>query len=97
VTKYLFIDGGFLDAMIPKTSKYFGIELPSSPKFNYRAISGGFQRTFYYDALPSKKDGETDDAFNAKLAMKLMRSNRWEFIVADFEARWRKRIYFDPA
>ena len=45
------------------------MELSSS--LDYRVISGGFQRTFYYDALPSRKDNDTDETFNTKFAAKL--------------------------
>jgi uncharacterized LabA/DUF88 family protein len=82
VTKYLFIDGGFIDAMIPKTANFLGIDL-SSMSLDYRAMSAGFQRTFYYDALPSKKDSETDEMFDGKFAAKLKvfeRINRTPFM-----------------
>jgi hypothetical protein len=81
VTKYLFIDGGFIETMIPKTAAFVGMELSSS--FDYRAIAGGFQRTFYYDALPSRKYTDTDEMFNAKYAAKLKlfdRVNRTPFM-----------------
>jgi uncharacterized LabA/DUF88 family protein len=81
VTKYLFIDGGFIETMIPKAATFFGRELPSV--FDYRVIAGGFQRTFYYDALPSQKPNETDEAFNAKHAAKMKlfeRVNRTPFM-----------------
>lgn len=82
VTKYLFVDGGFVDAMVPKTSHFFGVDLSLLP-IDYRIMSAGFQRTFYYDALPSKKDGEAEEAFNAKRAAKLKlfeRINRTPFM-----------------
>jgi uncharacterized LabA/DUF88 family protein len=69
MTKYLFIDGGFLEAMISKSGKFFGIDLSSS-LFHYADICKGFQRTFYYDALPSERDAGKE-AFQAKLAAKL--------------------------
>jgi len=81
VTKYLFIDGGFIETMVPQTAKFFGIELPSA--LEYGLITTGFQRTFYYDALPVRKDGEADEAFNAKFAGKLKlfeRINRTPFM-----------------
>jgi uncharacterized LabA/DUF88 family protein len=70
VTKYLFIDGGFIERMIPKTEAYFGSEL-SSNVFDYRAIAGPFQRTFYYDALPEKKPEEEDAVFEGKRAARI--------------------------
>lgn len=67
---YLFIDGGFLESMVLKSADFFGIDLSSS-QFYYGDICKDFRRTFYYDALPSQKDGETDEAFKAKLNAKL--------------------------
>jgi hypothetical protein len=81
VTKYLFIDGGFIETMISKAATFFGRELPSV--FDYRAITGGFQRTFYYDALPSQKPNETDEVFNARHTAKMKlfeRVNRTPFM-----------------
>ena len=80
--KYLFIDGGFMEAMIPKTEDFFGMQLPRPAQFDYRAIAGEFARTFYYDALPSRKDGETEEAFNLKFTAKIKlfeRINRTPF------------------
>jgi uncharacterized LabA/DUF88 family protein len=70
VTKYLFVDGGFIDAMIPKAEAFFAVGLLGY-SIDYRTLSHGFQRTFYYDALPTKKFGESDQQFNAKLDAKL--------------------------
>jgi hypothetical protein len=67
VSSYLFIDGGFIDALISKTATAHGIDASSPP--NYEIMRQGFARTFYYDALPTQKD-ETDAAFNAKLDAK---------------------------
>jgi uncharacterized LabA/DUF88 family protein len=81
VTKYLFIDGGFIETLVPKAAAFFGMELSSS--LDYRVISGGFQRTFYYDALPSRKDNDADETFNTKFAAKLKlfdRVNRTPFM-----------------
>lgn len=81
VTKFLFIDGGFIETMVPKSAAFLGLELSSS--LDYRAIAGGFQRTFYYDALPSRKDNDTDETFNEKFAAKLKlfeRVNRAPFM-----------------
>lgn len=70
MSHYLFIDGGFLESMISKSAKFFEIDL-SSMQFYYGDICRDYPRTFYYDALPSQKDGETDELFKAKLDAKL--------------------------
>ena len=67
---YLFIDGGFIDTMIAKAEKEYGLELPRS-QLDYEAMARGMQRTFYYDALPSQKKDEPEKVFEAKLAAKL--------------------------
>ncbi|MEY9121501.1 NYN domain-containing protein [Bradyrhizobium yuanmingense] len=69
VTKYAFIDGGFVDAMVRRTSEYFATDL-SLNKIDYRAIAGGHQRTFYYDALPAKKDKESDEDYELRVRKK---------------------------
>ncbi|MCA1474924.1 NYN domain-containing protein [Bradyrhizobium sp. NBAIM08] len=69
MTKYAFIDGGFVDAMVRRTSEYFATDL-SLNKIDYRAIAGGHQRTFYYDALPAKKDKESDEDYELRVRKK---------------------------
>jgi len=72
-----------MEAMIPKTEDFFGMQLPRPAQFDYRAIAGEFARTFYYDALPSRKDGETEEAFNLKFTAKIKlfeRINRTPFM-----------------
>jgi uncharacterized LabA/DUF88 family protein len=68
MAKYLFVDGGFVDAMVAKTARKFGI---TPGQLDYRQMTGGFQRTFYYDALPTKKPSETEEIYQAKLQAKL--------------------------
>lgn len=69
MTKYAFVDGGFIDAMVRKTSEYFAIDL-SRNKIDYRAIAGGHQRTFYYDALPAQKDNESGEEYERRVKRK---------------------------
>src|SRR4051794_790616 len=66
VTKYSFVDGGFIDAMMRKTSEYFATDFGHN-KIDYRAIAGGHQRTFYYDALPSQKENESDEDYERRV------------------------------
>ena len=68
MTSYLFIDGGFLGSLISRAAETYEIEL-SPLALNYREISHGFQRTFYYDAWPSRKK-ETEDEYRAIVAQK---------------------------
>jgi uncharacterized LabA/DUF88 family protein len=66
--KYLFVDGGFLDAMLEKPQKYFG--RPSELEYRYEFIAGGYARTFYYDAYPQKKKTHTEEEHCRRLAAK---------------------------
>lgn len=66
VTKYAFVDGGFIDAMVRRTSDYFAADLGRT-KIDYRAIAGGYQRTFYYDALPSQKEKESNEEYERRV------------------------------
>jgi uncharacterized LabA/DUF88 family protein len=70
VTAYLFIDGGFLESLIFKAEKEYGVKLPRS-KLDYLEITQGFEKTFYYDALPSQRRDETEEDFMSRLADKL--------------------------
>lgn len=81
MSRYLFIDGGFVDALISRTATTYGIDLSSPPK--YEIMRHGFARAFYYDALPTQKEDETEAAFNAKLDAKLRKFdliNRTQFM-----------------
>ena len=60
---YLFIDGGFLDSLISKTVNTYGVAL-SPLELRYTEFIFGFQRTFYYDAWPSRKN-ETEEEYKA--------------------------------
>jgi len=82
MSRYLFIDGGFLDALVDKTTHWFGVEGDLGP-LTYGAIAGPYQRTFYYDALPAKKENEDEVAYALKLRAKerkFERINRTPFM-----------------
>jgi uncharacterized LabA/DUF88 family protein len=66
--KYLFIDGGFLDAMIEKTRKYFGLSEPI--EYRYENVTGGFTRSFYYDAYPTRKTNQSDEQYRDMIVAK---------------------------
>jgi uncharacterized LabA/DUF88 family protein len=69
MTKYLFVDGGFLESMIPKTQKFYGLPI-SVDDVEFEWIAGGYQRTFYYDALPVQKERQEQVAYEAALGQK---------------------------
>jgi uncharacterized LabA/DUF88 family protein len=69
VAAYLFIDGGFLGTLISKASEAYEIATLSPLTLDYSAITGGFQRAFYYDAWPSRKN-ETEEDYKAIVAQK---------------------------
>jgi len=59
--KYLFIDGGFLDVMVEKTQRHFG--LSEVPQIRFEQLCGRYDRTFYYGAYPVQKKGQSDADF----------------------------------
>jgi hypothetical protein len=65
----LFIDGGFVEALIPQAAKFYNLPLKIDD-IDFGRISRGFQRTFYYDALPVQKDGEDPIAYEQLLTRK---------------------------
>ncbi|WP_027514627.1 NYN domain-containing protein [Bradyrhizobium sp. WSM1417] len=69
MVKYLFVDGGFLESMVPKTERFFEVSLSNYP-IDYRSVAGGFARTFYYDATPTVKLDEDPLVFATKLRAK---------------------------
>jgi uncharacterized LabA/DUF88 family protein len=67
--RYLFVDGGFVDSMVRKAAKFY--ELPLTiDEVDFERLAGGFQRTFYYDALPVQKANEDLEAYNLVLTRK---------------------------
>jgi len=65
-TKYLFIDGGFLRETGKKFSKHF---LEGQPiELQYPRIKGVNTKVFYYDALPKRRQSETDAEFANRLS-----------------------------
>lgn len=63
-TKYLFIDGAYLDEINKKIASvcfdnaHFDL--------NYESIGAGFKRVFYYDCLPGQKVGESEGEYKAR-------------------------------
>jgi len=67
-TKYLFIDGGYLNKLCEEYSKkYFHnrkIEL------NFKELSKEYFKTFYYDCLPPRKSKEKKEDYEVRTAEK---------------------------
>ncbi|MCK1525978.1 MULTISPECIES: hypothetical protein [unclassified Bradyrhizobium] len=40
MTKYAFVDGGFIDAMVRKTSEYFAIDLSRNKSITGQSLAG---------------------------------------------------------
>jgi hypothetical protein len=63
-TKYLFIDGAYLDEINKKIASacfdhaYFDL--------NYASIGAGYKRVFYYDCLPGQKVGESEEEYKIR-------------------------------
>lgn len=66
--RYLFIDGGFLDAMLLKTKEYFSLDLDLA--YRFERITAGFSRSFYYDAYPSRKTDQSTEQFDRLVRIK---------------------------
>lgn len=66
MTRYLFVDGGCLRARVEQLSRlYCGGE---RLRVNWWGPAAGFQKIFYYDALPAKKPNQSDEEFELSKA-----------------------------
>ncbi|MBB4370109.1 ABC-type cobalt transport system substrate-binding protein [Bradyrhizobium sp. cir1] len=64
MTKYLFIDGACLRTTIEEIGKRYA---PGQVlRVDYDRLTGGYDKVFYYDALPAKRSGETDEDFSIR-------------------------------
>ena len=62
--KYLFIDGGYLEKVLESISQIFFNNEKIELKYqNFGAIC---DKVFYYDALPIKKEGESEEIFKQR-------------------------------
>jgi uncharacterized LabA/DUF88 family protein len=68
-TSYLFIDGGYLRRVFEN----FGMQVFGTKDIpvDYENLSRGYTKTFYYDCLPTKSANETEQQFEARLAVAL--------------------------
>lgn len=64
-TQYLFIDGACLRTTIAEVERTY--TLGRAITVDFGLLTDRFDKVFYYDALPSKHGGETDDQFMARL------------------------------
>lgn len=92
MTRYLFLDGGCLRARIKEVgARYCG---GSHLEINWWGPSAGFQKIFYYDALPAQRPSQSDEDFDAErqeveeLHAKLATLDR--FRVNEGDTRYRK-------
>jgi len=61
---YLFVDGAALHSQIEAIStKYFD---GRTFEVDYRKLSGNHTKTFYYDAVPVRQPGETDEDYRTR-------------------------------
>lgn len=67
-TKYLFIDGGYLDKVLSKMAKdFWGVD---TIEIDYKKLIGGFNKAFYYNCLPAKSENEPETEYENGLMRK---------------------------
>jgi uncharacterized LabA/DUF88 family protein len=67
--RYLFVDGGFVESIVRDAAKFYDLPL-TMEDVDFEILAHGFQRTFYYDALPVPKPDQDVDAYNLILSRK---------------------------
>lgn len=66
VTRYLFLDGGCLRARLKDVADRYCGGAPL--KINWWGPSAGYQKIFYYDALPTRKPSQSEQDFETERA-----------------------------
>lgn len=67
-TKYLFIDGGYLDKLCEEYSEnYFN---GRKVELNFETLSQDYKKTFYYDCPPPEKSDEKKEEYEKRKAQK---------------------------
>lgn len=64
--KYLFIDGAYLREVVRSIcEKYYseGVDY----QLDYSKLAAGFRKTFYYDCLPGRNQGEADEEYRQRI------------------------------
>ena len=68
MSQYLFIDGAYLDQLLDGVGKiFFNGE---TPKLDYRRVTNGYSKIFYYDCAPERRSSESQQDFEARMASK---------------------------
>ena len=64
-TRYLFIDGGYLDKVLKKV----GLEFwdTDNLEIDYSKLGSNYNKVFYYNCLPGKRNGENDNDFQKRI------------------------------
>lgn len=91
--KYLFIDGGSLDSILKTlANSLFGV---TKLEINYHKLAKGFQKVFYYDCLPARKQGENEADYQNRVQTKVELFNNLRsvdrFHVYEGTARYRDK------
>jgi uncharacterized LabA/DUF88 family protein len=63
-TRYLFIDGAYLREALRTISSRNGTPIPLNPN----ALTGGFRKSFFYDCPPVRRENETQESFDTRVA-----------------------------
>jgi uncharacterized LabA/DUF88 family protein len=67
---YLFVDGGCVRAELNAISKHY-LGGPGRVKLSWTSIQQDYTKVFYYDALPTRNEGETDLEYQERNAVML--------------------------
>ncbi|MGO7570310.1 MULTISPECIES: NYN domain-containing protein [Rhizobium] len=92
VTRYLFLDGGCLRARVNDIARRYCEGAPL--KLNWWSLAAGYDKIFYYDALPTRKPNQSEEDFETErqevenLHAKLATFDR--FRVNEGDTRYRK-------
>jgi len=62
---YLFIDGGYFDKVVQKVGKDFWNN--ENLKIDFRKLSKNYNKIFYYNCLPGKKDNENNIEYETRI------------------------------
>ncbi|KAF0198394.1 MAG: protein of unknown function DUF88 [Bacteroidetes bacterium] len=63
--EYLFVDGGYLDKVISEVGKNFWNS--DSLPIDYQKLGFRFDKIFYYNCLPGRKNGENDTDYECRI------------------------------
>lgn len=68
-TRYLFIDGGYLEKVVDDFSQRLGLahRLP----IDFAKVGPSYDRAIYYDAIPVRKKGEPEEDYERRLDEKI--------------------------